>query len=149
MPLWVVVLIYMAGVALIVLEALLPGMILGFIGMAGVVLSIIYGFEHDWLIGTAQVVITLVVIPVAFYMAFKRLSVKASISAESGGVSFGKDYQKYLGLEGEAIMDLHPSGMVLIDGKKVDVVTAGESIEKGRRVRVVKVEGNRVIVRAL
>ena len=42
-------------------------------------------------------------------------------------------------------MPLHPSGVVAIDGKKHDVVTEGGMAEKGDRVRVVKVEGNRVV----
>ncbi|RKY01524.1 nodulation efficiency protein NfeD, partial [Candidatus Poribacteria bacterium] len=33
----------------------------------------------------------------------------------------------------------------LIDGRRVDVVAEGEFIERGRRVEVVKVEGNRVV----
>ena len=96
MALWVVVLLYIGGVALVILEALLPGMVIGFIGMIGLVISIVYGFQHDWIIGTAQIVIAVVVIPLMFYFAFKRLAVKTSLSVETGGVSFGKDWSVYL-----------------------------------------------------
>jgi membrane-bound serine protease (ClpP class) len=50
---------------------------------------------------------------------------------------------------GVAQTNLRPSGMALIEGKRVDVVTEGPMIEKGTSVRVVAVEGLRVVVRAL
>ena len=37
-------------------------------------------------------------------------------------------------------------GFADIGGKRVDVVTRGENIEQGAKVRVVEVEGNRVVV---
>ena len=50
-----------------------------------------------------------------------------------------------VGRRGEAVTPLRPSGIALIDGRRVDVVAEGEFIERGRRVEVVKVEGNRVV----
>ena len=38
------------------------------------------------------------------------------------------------------------AGTVDLDGERVDVVTEGEFIDRGARVRVVEVEGNRVVV---
>ncbi len=37
----------------------------------------------------------------------------------------------------------------MVEDKRLDVVTAGELVGKGRRVRVVKVEGNRIVVKAI
>lgn len=149
MELWLVVLIYVGGIALVVLEAMMPGMILGFLGLAGVVVSTIFGFQHHWVIGIGQVVLAVVVIPLVFIYGSRRMALKAELSSKDGAVSFAKDYSGYLGKEGETLTDLHPGGMVRIDGKKVDVVTSGEMIGKGKMVRVTKVEGNRVIVRKI
>jgi membrane-bound serine protease (ClpP class) len=41
---------------------------------------------------------------------------------------------------------LRPAGFATFDKKRVDVVTQGEMIAKGERVRVVDVKGNRIIV---
>jgi membrane-bound serine protease (ClpP class) len=49
---------------------------------------------------------------------------------------------------GEAVSDLRPAGFARIGGKRVDVVTRGEMISSGTPVRVVRVDGNRVVVRA-
>ena len=144
---WLIVLLYVGGMSLVILEALLPGMVLGFFGMTGIVISIVYGFQENWMIGTAQIGIAVVVIPTLFWLAFQRLTMKTDLSVASGGVSFAKEYEIYLGREAEALTDLRPGGIVLMDGKKLDVVTGGEMIQKGKRVQVFKVEGNRVVVR--
>jgi membrane-bound serine protease (ClpP class) len=51
-----------------------------------------------------------------------------------------------LGKTGKASSGLHPSGFAVIEGRRVDVITQGEMIDKGATVRVVEVEGNRVVV---
>ena len=44
---------------------------------------------------------------------------------------------------------LRPTGIARIDGRRVDVVTRGEQLEPGTRVRVVEVSGNRLVVAAV
>ncbi len=44
---------------------------------------------------------------------------------------------------------LRPSGIAVIDGRRVDVVSQGAYIAPGTEVEVVKVEGQRVVVRAV
>ena len=53
-----------------------------------------------------------------------------------------------IGATGEVITGLRPAGRVLLDGHAVDVVSSGGWIERGRRVKVVEVEGNRIVVEA-
>jgi membrane-bound serine protease (ClpP class) len=50
---------------------------------------------------------------------------------------------------GIAQTNLRPSGTALINGQRVDVVTEGPLIERGARVKVVALEGLRVVVRAV
>ena len=54
-----------------------------------------------------------------------------------------------VGVEGIALTDLRPSGTAEINGKKVDVVTESEYVEKGQRLKVITVEGIRVVVKPL
>jgi membrane-bound serine protease (ClpP class) len=44
------------------------------------------------------------------------------------------------------VATLRPAGIARIDGRRVDVVSRGEMIESGSPVRVLSVEGNRVVV---
>ncbi len=48
---------------------------------------------------------------------------------------------------GVAESDLRPSGKVMIDGGLLDVVTEGDYVSAGTPVEIIKIEGNRVIVR--
>ena len=48
---------------------------------------------------------------------------------------------------GVTITQLRPSGTAFINGKRVDVVTEGALIEQGASIKVVAVEGLRVVVR--
>ena len=149
MELWLVVLLFVGGISLMILESMLPGMVLGFIGLALVVTATYFGFTHHWAIGAGQIGFAAVIVPAAFFWGSRRMALKTALSAEEGVVSFSVDWAVYLGKEGEAVTPLRPAGVVRVEGKKVDVVTAGEMIEKGKQVRVVKVEGNRVIVREI
>ena len=45
--------------------------------------------------------------------------------------------------------DLHPSGWINIDNQRIFVLSEGGFIEKGKKVAILSVEGNRVLVREL
>ncbi len=69
------------------------------------------------------------------------------MAAQKKGLGRGLD--ALLGKEGSTKSDLHPGGIAVIDGRRVDVVTEGGMIAKGQSIRVIEVEGNRVVVRQL
>jgi membrane-bound serine protease (ClpP class) len=60
----------------------------------------------------------------------------AGASAERGSV----------GRLGVAASDLRPAGIVELDGRRVDALTEGSYISRGTAVRVIEVDGNRVVV---
>jgi membrane-bound serine protease (ClpP class) len=51
-----------------------------------------------------------------------------------------------VGLKGELVTDLKPSGVAIINNIRVDVVSDGEFLEKGEVVTVLKEEGSRILV---
>ena len=53
-----------------------------------------------------------------------------------------------IGATGIAESDLRPSGKILLENQLVDVITEGDYVYAGAEVEVIKIEGNRVIVRA-
>jgi membrane-bound serine protease (ClpP class) len=61
----------------------------------------------------------------------------------------GTDRPELLNKTGQALTLLRPSGMAMIDGKRVDVVTEGPPVEQGTPIKVVAIEGLRVVVRAV
>ncbi len=54
-----------------------------------------------------------------------------------------------LGEQGTAESDLRPSGKVIWQNRLLDVISEGDYIEAGRQVEVIRVEGNRIVVRKL
>lgn len=53
-----------------------------------------------------------------------------------------------IGSTGVAESDLRPSGKILLEDQLVDVITEGDYVDSGAEVEVIKIEGNRIIVRA-
>lgn len=145
MDLALVLVLYVIGLALVAAETVMPGLVIGILGAALVATSVAFGFGHHWALGTGQLAVALVVAPLAFFTGVRRLAMKASLTESS----FAQDLSIYDGREGVAVTDLRPAGNALFDGRKLDVVTAGDLIARGRRVRVIRVEGNRVVVKAV
>lgn len=93
----------------------------------------------------------IILIPAAIFVGLKLLvkspaTLNTSLSKEDGVVSQSPELDGYLGMEGEALSDLRPSGTAMINESKADVVTRGEYIEKGTAITVVSVTGNQIIV---
>ena len=55
--------------------------------------------------------------------------------------------RRWLDKHGQAMSVLRPAGIALIEGARVDVVSNGEMIEAGARIQVMRVDGNRIVVR--
>jgi membrane-bound serine protease (ClpP class) len=145
MDLWIVLVLYAAGLTLVVAETVIPGVTMGLIGLVLLAVSTVFGFKHHWMIGSGQIGVALVATPLCFWVAVRRLSLRATIQ----GDSFAQNYDGFLGKEGLAQTVLRPAGIALIEGKRMDVVTAGENVDKGSRIKVTKVEGNRIVVRSI
>ena len=59
------------------------------------------------------------------------------------------DHSQLLNQVGEAFTDLRPSGKANIQEQRVDVVTEGVFLEKGNSVKVIAIEGQRIVVRKI
>ena len=59
------------------------------------------------------------------------------------------DKSKFLGREGVCTTDLRPAGTIVVDGEPLDVVTEGNFVKAGDKVKVINVDGSRVMVRPL
>ena len=79
----------------------------------------------------------------------KRLLLKTSLLSKEGYASSPEGDQRWLGKRGTAATDLHPSGIAHLNGDRVDVVSDGDFINVGQAVEVVRVDGNRIVVRLL
>jgi membrane-bound serine protease (ClpP class) len=161
MALWVPIALTGIGFVAIFLELFVPAA--GVIGAAGIismiVATVLAWVYHGKAAGTAMLACVLLGTPLVLWIGFKvfpksfvgkRLILGESQRRESGYTSYTSErYDELTGKEGVALTTLRPSGMVRIEEKKYSVVTQGELIEKDERVKVVKVEGSRIVVRKI
>jgi membrane-bound serine protease (ClpP class) len=150
----IAILLLAAGLILIVLELIFPS--LGALGIAAtlcLIASISFAFAESRDLGIGFLVATAVLVPAAILAGFKLLprSPLGKVLVNRG-TSFAdvaavdtRD-RDLVGKIGVAENLLRPGGTIHIEGRRVDVVTRGEPIEGGAQVRVLEVEGNRVVV---
>ncbi len=78
---------------------------------------------------------------------YGRFVLTAAEKREQGFESSEAGISDLVGSRGEALTKLRPAGKARLGGRPVDVVSLGEYIDRGEEVRVVAVDGNRVVVR--
>ncbi|TVR03335.1 MAG: nodulation protein NfeD [Spirochaetaceae bacterium] len=162
--------LFLVGLVLLLLEVLvIPGF--GVAGISGIVLVIsslvlsqqdfiIPDFDWQWamlqrnvLMVLASTVGAFVAFGVAAYalkrsIAFTRLSLQTTADASLGYTVQGADVSTlYLGKGGIAVTTLRPSGTAEIDGELVTVEADGEFLDRGTAVEVIRIDGNRIVVR--
>lgn len=82
--------------------------------------------------------------------AYNTIFSHATLDNKAGYVGVNVEESNLLiGRTGTALSILRPSGIVLIDGKRVDVVTSGDFIAEGTTVKVIAVNGASVVVERL
>ena len=77
--------------------------------------------------------------------AWKRISLQESETQEEG-YSGSLGLENFVGKTGIAITSLRPSGTALIQGQRLDVVTVGGFVEKDTEIKIIRIDGNRIVV---
>ncbi len=80
--------------------------------------------------------------------AFSRLVLSNEEKADLGFVSY-PSVKELIGMEGIALTTLRPAGSAEFNGQKYDVVADWEYIPKGNKIKVIRVEGIKVVVKEL
>ena len=148
-----VVILLIAGVVLLLLETILPGLIAGIVGFGCLTAGVVLGYAQFGLY-TGNLILVLVLTGLVFGFAcwikfFPNSSAARLLVSQSTSGDIKTEQPELLNQTGVAYTQLRPSGTALINGKRVDVVTEGALIRRGTPVRVVAIEGLRVVVRAL
>ena len=128
---------------------------IGIFGVAGILL--LFG-SLFWMLGaTVQAVYILagIVIAVILFISWAGTCRKARLfarvalttrSTKEKGYTSQEDKSKYLFQRGTTITILRPAGTIRIGKERVDAVSSGAFIDRDVAVRVIKVEGGRVVV---
>lgn len=151
------ILLFAAGIILIILEIFLPGGIAGIAGLIAIVASLFLASGSFKVMAVSILIATAVSIAASILLTrvlgkrmkfFKKLILTDSTSTESGYVS-NESRRDLIGKIGVTYTPLRPSGTVIIDDERLDVVSEGSFTAKDKKVKVVKVEGSRIVVREL
>ena len=151
-----VVFLLLGSLVLLLFELFVsPGSgICGIIGACGFFSSIMMMAPSIKVAGI-QIVIVLIIAMVIIMSneksrnILKKLVLRDRTTTEEGYLSQPINIRDYMDAEGVALTALRPAGAVKIGSERVDVVTEGDFIAPGDKVKVIKVDGSSVIVRKL
>jgi membrane-bound serine protease (ClpP class) len=148
-----VITLMVIGAVLLILETVLPGMIAGIFGFCCIVGAVIVSyFEFGARGGNLTLLLASVglVTGTLLWMKYFPDSSMAKLFVSQKVVGdIGAEKPELLHQTGHALTTLRPSGMASINGHRVDVVTEGGLIEKGTPIKVIALEGMRVVVREI
>lgn len=152
-----------AAVVILVLELFLPsGGVLGLLSGALAVASVVcfWRVSPGW--GITSLAGLLILAPLVFTFFVKvwpdttmgRKMILAEDDSEIERRAMEESEEKtredsLVGVQGKAVTDLRPVGVVLLDNQRVEALAEGAWIEAGQAVRVTHVEGTRIKVRAI
>ena len=153
----IIVLLILAGILLLALEIfVIPGFgISGILGMAFLLTGIFMVADTLWE-GILYSAGALIVIGIAAYVSFRsprtrkiwrRFSLTTRQTQNEGYVGPKIENESYLGRVGVSLTLLRPAGTADFDGEYLDVVTEGGFIEANKKIKIIAVEGTRIVVR--
>ena len=164
---WEELILFTAGVILLMLEIfVIPGFgIAGISGILAIIASLALSMVGRFDLLTFQDIVRMalsrvlaafigsVILSIVLLRFLPRTTVGRQViledseNPEEGFVAQRSDRELLVGQTGVALTPLHPSGTMLLDNRRYDVVSEGSFIEKNSQIVVLDVEGARIVVR--
>ncbi|WP_084246157.1 NfeD family protein [Planomicrobium okeanokoites] len=151
------IILLVIGLGLMILEFFVPGGVAGILGIAAVLGSILLA-GGDLQTTAIAVLIAMIaatsgmVILVKFFgkrlQLFNRIILSDSTDTKSGYVSTA-NRPELIGQMAVTATELRPSGTIVFGDERIDAVSEGRYIGRGKDVKIIKVEGSRIVVREL
>ncbi|WP_432633848.1 NfeD family protein [Brachyspira sp.] len=148
--------IFFLGLVLLAIEIfVIPGFgITGILGILGIVAGIFMSFGINNIAQATSVIffsliadIILIVILARFVLKSKGFKNIVALETDTAGYHSSVSYDNLLGREGITDTFFRPSGNIIINDKKYDAITEGEFINKGVKIKVILVEGNKIVIK--
>ncbi|MEG1528441.1 MAG: NfeD family protein [Clostridia bacterium] len=154
----IVIVLFVVGILFCLIEVFIPGIgAFGIIGLTSFIVAMIIRMVQD---GNAYMLLIMVFFGVTLiggtFLILSLLIKNGKLdktkmflvgTSVSTGITEGtKDYSNLLGKVGTAKTLLRPVGIATFDQETVDVVALNGVIEAGSQIKVIKVEGQRVVV---
>ncbi len=149
---WISLLIVL-GAGLLIAEIFMPGMVMGILGAGCLISSVVWTFKVYGLgVGGGLLLFEVLGVSVGLFVVMERLPFSKwgrSMMLEETNTNRDQEesLKKIVGQMGKAATLCRPSGVALILGKRIDVISEAGFIEEGRSVVVTRVEGAQVRVK--
>lgn len=155
-----IIICFLLGMGFLILEAFMPGF--GAPGITGVVLEVITLVltwnAHGPMATLGLLLIVLATLAIAVSTSLRSLS-KGKLSkskiilheteSNEAGYRTSEDLEVFVGREGTTSSVLRPTGIADFDGVRLNVSSEGDFVQPGTRVRIVSVEGHKILVRTI
>ena len=150
----VMILCFIVGSGLIILEAFIPGF--GVAGIFGIILEVVALWATWRLHGVATALIALlavlILIGFAIFLSYRsaingRLSRSPLVLKDTEASSASAPPEQWIGEEGVTVTALRPAGEIDIGGVRLKAASSGDFIPKGTAVLVAGTEGDHLIIR--
>ncbi|WP_027634606.1 NfeD family protein [Clostridium hydrogeniformans] len=148
--------LFLVGIALVILEMFIPGFgIPGILG--GIVLLAAIILTANTV--TQMIILTIIILAIlgiAFTIVLilftkgkiTNVVLEEKLDKERGYIGT-EDLDYFIGKEGTTTSVLRPSGTADFQGVRMDVVSEGDFIELNEKIKVIKVQGRRIVVKKL
>ena len=155
-----IIICFLLGIGFLILEAFMPGF--GAPGITGVVLEVITLVltwnAHGPMATLGLLLIVLATLAIAISTSLRSLSkgklgkstfILNETESNEAGYRTTEDMQVFVGREGTASTVLRPTGIADFDGVRLNVSSEGDFIAAGTKVRIISVEGHKILVRTI
>jgi membrane-bound serine protease (ClpP class) len=149
--------LFALGIGLIILEMFVPGGIVGSLGVISILGSLFLATDNVVYMGISILIAVTVSVLASILMVkvfgkkmkfFRKIILTDSTSTESGYIS-NENRPELIGKEGITLTPLRPAGTITVEDERIDVVSEGDFIQKDKRVKIIKTEGSRIVVREI
>ena len=144
----VIIALILIGYLLVIVEVFVPGGILGVLGVLLVIGGLVLSFrEYGPVMGLLVSLGSLIGCFFILYFGIRHFRDRISLGTSMED-HFASDEKlaDLVGKIGVAQSTLRPVGIAEFDGRRVDVTAEQEFIQPGERIRVTRVDWNRVVV---
>lgn len=151
------VIFFLIGLSLFFIEIFLPFGILAIAGLTSMLLSVLLTGNDLRATGIAILIALVIastgmVILVKFFgkrlQLFNRIILSDSTDTKSGYVS-NVNRTELVGQIAVTATELRPSGTIIFGDERIDAISEGRYIGRMKDVKIIKVEGSRIVVREL
>lgn len=151
------------GLLLVIAEAFIPsGGVIGVLAAGLLGLSLWLAFQQSMWLGLKFLAALAVLVPIVAvvgiqiwpYTPIGRKMILAPPEGEDiepavAGVGGGTRLEHLVGQYGRALTTLRPSGVVEVEGRRLDALSEEGLIDAGAPVRAIEVRGNQLVVRSV